>query len=95
MLAKPALLEEGLRRAREAEEKEGRVYVRGAVKTLQQGCATSLVAALDPELEGSNGRYLDDGDVAGWELPGFAMGVEEQERLWELSEELVGEKFAW
>ena len=66
------------------------------VKTLQQGCATTLRAALDPELEKEgDGAFLSDCQlttdpevVAPWSLD-----KEDAERLWGLSEELVGEKF--
>lgn len=95
MFSTPGLLEEGLKRAREAEEKEGRVFVRDPVKTLEQGCSTTLVAALDPSIESVNGAYLRDGNVAKDPLPEFARGVENEEKLWRLSEELVGEKFGW
>ncbi|KAK3400078.1 hypothetical protein B0T20DRAFT_176121 [Sordaria brevicollis] len=68
------------------------------VKTLQQGCATTLRAALDPALEkegGDGGVFLSDCQftkdpeiVAPW-----ALDEGDAERLWALSEELVGEKF--
>jgi len=65
-------------------------------KTLQQGCATTLVAALDPELESQNGEYLHNGDVATVVMPTEdSTSLKNQERLWKLSEELVGEKFDW
>lgn len=65
-------------------------------KTLQAGCATTLRAALDPELEKQeDGVFLSDCQftkdpviVAPW-----ALDEEDAERLWRLSEELVGEKF--
>jgi hypothetical protein len=95
MFAKEGLLQEGIGRAREAEEKEGREWKRDSQKSLQQGCATSLVAALDPEIEGRNGSYLVDGAVAKFGPPQWAESVENQERLWALSEELVGQRFTW
>ncbi|CCC11793.1 unnamed protein product [Sordaria macrospora k-hell] len=65
-------------------------------KTLQQGCATMLRAALDPELEKEeDGVFLSDCQftkdpelVAPW-----ALDEGNAERLWGLSEELVGENF--
>ncbi|KAE9377298.1 NAD(P)-binding protein [Stipitochalara longipes BDJ] len=95
MFATPGLLEEGLSRAKAAEEKEGREWKRDPQKSLQQGCTTSLVAALDPEIEGSNGEYLVDGDIARVAPPEWASSVENQARLWRLSEELTGEGFVW
>jgi hypothetical protein len=95
MFAKPGLLEEGLSRAREAEEKEGREWKRDPQKSLQQGCSTSLVAALDPEMEGNNRNYLVNGEVSEFPPPVWAVSQENQEKLWEESEELVGERFRW
>jgi hypothetical protein len=97
MFAKDGLLEEGISRAREAEEKEGREWKRDPQKNLQQGCSTTLVAALDPELETErrNGEYLVNGDVSEFPPPMYATSVENQERLWEESEVLVGERFVW
>jgi hypothetical protein len=95
LFAKPGLLEEGLRRAKEAEQKEGREWKRDPQKSLQQGCSTSMVAALDPELEEKNGEYLVDGDVSEFPPPEWAVSEENQEQLWEESEVLVGERFRW
>ncbi|KAI0542666.1 putative short-chain dehydrogenase [Xylaria digitata] len=72
------------------------------MKTLGGGASTSLVAALDPKLgpgETRNGQenygiYLDDCQISDKALPG-CVGSAEGERLWKLSEELVGEKFEW
>ncbi|KAI2777366.1 NAD(P)-binding protein [Daldinia loculata] len=64
-------------------------------KTLQQGCGTTLRAALDPDLVKEEGVFLqntnlttDPKDVKEW-----ATDPELAEKLWKLSEELVGEKF--
>lgn len=66
------------------------------------GAATSLVAATDPKLglpETKNGVenygvYLADCHIStkGRDL---AVSSDEAEKLWKLSEDLVGEKFAW
>ena len=71
-------------------------------KTLGAGSATSLVAALDPGLgpgevrEGGEnwGAFLVDCQIV---QPGHprAARSDEAERLWALSERLVGEQFAW
>ncbi|KAF3902277.1 hypothetical protein ABW20_dc0106076 [Dactylellina cionopaga] len=65
-------------------------------KTFAQGTATHVVAAFDPALESQNGAFLIDcqvkpitGDEAAW-----ATGKENYDRLWKLSEELVGEEFS-
>lgn len=95
MLTDPAILADGFARAEAAEVKEGRVFKRGPQKTLEQGCATTLVAALDPELELYSGEYLVDGDLSDVPVREYAKSLENQEKLWRLSEELVGEKFEW
>ena len=64
-------------------------------KTVDQGCATTLVAALDPRLEASTGVYLEDGKVVEDGLAGVMDRDGETDRLWELSERLVGEVFDW
>ncbi|KAF7504526.1 hypothetical protein GJ744_002146 [Endocarpon pusillum] len=65
-------------------------------KNLEQGSSTTLVAALDPGLLAGNvdegsGLYLDDcqiGNQADW-----AKDPRAAERLWQLSEKLVGQTF--
>ena len=64
-------------------------------KSLGQGAATTLVAALDPKLvpasKDGQGIYLDDcqvSDTAKWAMDPLAA-----KKLWSVSEELVGEKF--
>ncbi|KAF3930117.1 hypothetical protein ABW19_dt0206849 [Dactylella cylindrospora] len=64
-------------------------------KSFAQGTATHVVAAFDPSIEPQNGGFLTDcqikpivGDEAAW-----ATGKENYDRLWKLSEELVGETF--
>jgi NAD(P)-dependent dehydrogenase (short-subunit alcohol dehydrogenase family) len=63
-------------------------------KDLSAGASTQLVAALDLDLEADGKHiYLDDcqlKDASPW-----AVDEEAAERLWKLSEELVGQKFAY
>ena len=73
------------------------------IKTLGAGSSTTLTAALDPKLaEGVGeekdgkvyGAYMIDCQVS--EMANVrACSRKEAEKLWELSEKLVGEKFAW
>ena len=70
-----------------------------AFKSLEQGAATSVWAATAPELAGSGGLYLEDYHVAGPAQEGrddgfhaYALDPVQADRLWELSEELVGQK---
>jgi NAD(P)-dependent dehydrogenase (short-subunit alcohol dehydrogenase family) len=68
-------------------------------KTPAQGAATSIWAAVAPELDGTSGAYLEDCAVAtpwtgdgapprGHHLP-YALDPDSAERLWELSERLT------
>jgi len=60
-------------------------------KSKDQGIATTLVAALDPRIEKDSGSYLDNGRVVP-ERP-YAKDPATIEKLWTVSEGLVGEKF--
>jgi hypothetical protein len=56
-----------------------------------EGITTTLVAALDPALDGSSGAYLNDSAVCSE----FAWAKDEKNAaaLWRISEELVEQKF--
>lgn len=58
-------------------------------KSIQQGCSTTLVAALDPSI--NSGDYLEDCNLA--EPEAHVMDERKAEKLWVLSEKLVGQKF--
>ncbi|KAK5199739.1 hypothetical protein LTR20_005563 [Exophiala xenobiotica] len=62
-------------------------------KSLQQGCATQLRAALDPSLKGNSGAYLDDCQVN--ETMEHKDAEAYMDEVWTLSEKLVGEKFVF
>ncbi|KAH8820200.1 short-chain dehydrogenase [Xylogone sp. PMI_703] len=64
-------------------------------KTLQQGCATQLVAALDPSLEEQDGVFLNDccPSTSPLAVKPWSLDEKDAERMWMLSEELVGESF--
>jgi len=70
-------------------------------KTVEAGAATSVFAATAPELEGRGGLYLEDCHVAKVNdapdaldgVKSYALDAENAERLWRVSEELVGERF--
>ncbi|KAH8886421.1 NAD(P)-binding protein [Thozetella sp. PMI_491] len=61
-------------------------------KTLDGGSSTTLVAALDPALNEIHGLYLNDCNFE--EPAAHAKDPVVAEKLWHLSEELVGQKFA-
>jgi NAD(P)-dependent dehydrogenase (short-subunit alcohol dehydrogenase family) len=73
-----------------------------AFKKVEAGAATQVYAATAPELAGQGGLYLEDCRVAGLrERPdapagymAYALDEAAAERLWTLSEDLLGERFA-
>jgi hypothetical protein len=91
MNAAPGGRDAAIARAKAQVEKAGKVWSPPKPKTLEQGCATTLVAVLDPEIEERSGAYLRDGDVA---VDQPFPEVEDQDKLWALSEKLVGERFS-
>ena len=60
-------------------------------KTLEQGCATTLVGALDPAVP--SGSYLEDCMLA--EPEAYAVDKVKAQQLWSLSEDLVKQRFKW
>ena len=71
-----------------------------AFKSVEQGAATSVWAATSPALEGRGGLYLENCHIAEPATSGGDSGVESYaidptaaERLWALSESLVGQSF--
>ena len=71
-------------------------------KSVEAGAATSVFAATAPELEERGGLYLEDCHVAAVNdapdaldgVKSYALDPQIAERLWEVSENLVGERFA-
>jgi NAD(P)-dependent dehydrogenase (short-subunit alcohol dehydrogenase family) len=72
-------------------------------KTVEAGAATSVFTATAPELEGRGGLYLEDCHVAEVNdapdaldgVKSYALDTANAERLWDVSEKLVGERFTW
>jgi NAD(P)-dependent dehydrogenase (short-subunit alcohol dehydrogenase family) len=69
-------------------------------KSIPEGAATQLWAATAPELEGRGGLYLEDCQVSGVEPPpgsigcqSYALDPEAAQRLWSVSETLLGQRF--
>ena len=73
-------------------------------KTIPQGAATSVWAATAAELDGQGGLYLEDCHIGEVAQPGqetqleggveaYALDAQAAEKLWSLSEQLVGERF--
>ena len=71
------------------------------LKTVEQGAATSVLLAASPLVEGVGGRYFDDcnesevvhrrtAEAGARGVAAYAVDAANAERLWEVSEELVG-----
>lgn len=77
------------------------------LKTVEQGAATSVFAAVSPTLAGKGGMYLENSGIArrqddpdldpteqeGSGVRSYAQDPEAAKRLWALSEDMVGERF--
>ena len=82
---------------------DGEGKATGGMKSVEQGAATSCYAATAPELSGHGGAYLenchiaeqvpDDSTIRGG-IRQFACDPIVAEKLWDVSEIMVGEKFA-
>ena len=76
--------------------------IRRSMKSVEQGAATSVLAAVDKELEGRGGKYLDDCAVCPpveedksmvLEAPGTASwcyDIEDAKKVWDVSSQIVG-----
>lgn len=65
-------------------------------KTLDQGAVTHVFASFDNEIKSNNGAFLSDCHVADpgmEEVYSWATDKVDAERLWKLSEKLVGQEF--
>jgi len=64
-------------------------------KTIPQGAATTVVAAFDPRLNDNPGAYLDDGTPASETVAPHSSDPAIADRLWTVTERIVGEKFTF
>ncbi|KAJ7744147.1 hypothetical protein B0H16DRAFT_1889728 [Mycena metata] len=64
-------------------------------KTLPQGAATTLAAAFDPRLNDKPGAFLDDSTVADHLLAPHSSDPAKAERLWNITEKIIGEAFVF
>lgn len=69
----------------------GHSFMVGNRKTIQQGVATTLITALDRRIAEQTGTYWADAKEE--PLRDYASSLENAQRLWTLSEKLVGQKF--
>jgi len=61
-------------------------------KPIPAGAATSVWAAVAPELDGKGGAYLEDCEISDEDAE-WTRDPDAGVRLWKLSEELVGQSF--
>ncbi|EHK45986.1 hypothetical protein TRIATDRAFT_264467 [Trichoderma atroviride IMI 206040] len=67
-------------------------------KTPERGVATHIYAAFEPSLKGYNGEYLQDSRISDPytdTVRPWATSRVEADRLWKLSEKLVGQEFSY
>ncbi|KAK7040027.1 short-chain dehydrogenase/reductase family protein [Favolaschia claudopus] len=64
-------------------------------KTQGQGAATTVTAAFDPRLDDKPGAYLDDCNVANESVAAHSSDPANAKRLWDITEEVIGERFVF
>ncbi|KAH8805100.1 hypothetical protein F5884DRAFT_798409 [Xylogone sp. PMI_703] len=69
--------------------------MKAELKTLVEGASTTLYAALAPNIRNQSGAFLRDCAVVTEPLMAHATGVDNQDKLWALSEKLVGQEFTY
>nr|GAT44461.1 short-chain dehydrogenase/reductase family protein [Mycena chlorophos] len=62
-------------------------------KTMAQGAATTVAAAFDPRIASSPGAYLDDSKIATDTVAEHSKDPVAAQKLWDATEEILGEKF--
>jgi NAD(P)-dependent dehydrogenase (short-subunit alcohol dehydrogenase family) len=86
-----------------AVDAQGQPLDNPAYKSIPQGAATTVWAAVSPQLDGHGGVYLEDADIAvvaaddhqgPTGVHAWAVDPEASDRLWELSERLLGRSFS-
>ncbi|KAJ7183622.1 hypothetical protein C8R46DRAFT_1067465 [Mycena filopes] len=64
-------------------------------KSFAQGAATTVTAAFDPRLSDKAGAYLEDSTVANQSVAPHSSDPVNAERLWTVTEKIIGEKFTF
>ncbi|KAJ6535710.1 hypothetical protein B0H19DRAFT_1271433 [Mycena capillaripes] len=64
-------------------------------KTIAQGAATTVAAAFDPRLNDKPGAYLDDSVVATASVAPHSSDPANAEKLWTVTEKIIGESFTF
>lgn len=62
-----------------------------AEKSVEQGVATTIVAAIDPRIVSQSGSYMANCQIE--DVSDYAKDPTQVQKLWDLSEKLIGEKF--
>ncbi|KAJ7024249.1 hypothetical protein C8F04DRAFT_1192668 [Mycena alexandri] len=62
-------------------------------KTIPQGAATTIVAAFDPRLNDTSGSFLEDCVEANEKRHAVNSDPANAEKLWKVTEEIIGEEF--
>lgn len=62
-------------------------------KDLGAGTSTHIVAAFDPSIVKDNGAYLEDAHVSEATCVPHGKDMEAAQKLWEISEKIIGQKF--
>ncbi|KAJ7153979.1 hypothetical protein C8R43DRAFT_443910 [Mycena crocata] len=64
-------------------------------KTIPQGAATTVAAAFDPLISNQPGSYLDDSAIANDSVAAHSSDSANAQKLWALTEKIIGEKFTF
>ncbi|KAG2177057.1 hypothetical protein INT43_007713 [Umbelopsis isabellina] len=64
------------------------------LKTVSQGASTTLVAAFDPSIKPQTGLFLNHAKIDLNAAKPYALDDENANKLWELSERMVGQQFS-
>ncbi|KAJ7157246.1 hypothetical protein C8R46DRAFT_1225849 [Mycena filopes] len=64
-------------------------------KSIPEGAATTTIAAFDPRLNATPGAYLDDSVVATDKVAPHSSDPANAEKLWTITEKIVGETFTF
>ncbi|KAJ7732143.1 short-chain dehydrogenase [Mycena metata] len=64
-------------------------------KTIPQGAATTVAAAFDPRLDDKPGAYLNDSTIANESVAPHSSDPANAEKLWTVTEKVLGETFTF
>ncbi|KAK7007892.1 short-chain dehydrogenase/reductase family protein [Favolaschia claudopus] len=76
-------------------DENGKPVTSHAWKTIPQGAATTVAAAFDPSLNDKAGSYLADCQAANDQIAPHCADPGNAEKLWNITEKLIGESFSF